>query len=129
MASGFRSREPHPSTTQKRDPHMREFTITVRPIASLKPYARNARTHSKKQIHQIAASIAEFGYTSPVIIDHTDTIMAGHGRVEAARSLGWSNVPTIRIEHLTPDQIRAYILADNRIAQSAGWDPEILKNE
>src|SRR3954471_3795728 len=108
---------------------MTTLAVIERPIASLKPYERNARTHSKKQIHQIAGSIAEFGFTSPVIIDHTDTIMAGHGRVEAARSLGWSDVPTIRIEHLTPDQIRAYILADNRIAQSAGWDPEILKKE
>ncbi|MFL5220633.1 MAG: site-specific DNA-methyltransferase [Microvirga sp.] len=108
---------------------MTTLAVIERPIASLKPYERNARTHSKKQIHQIAGSIDEFGFTSPVIIDHTDTIMAGHGRVEAARSLGWSDVPTIRIEHLTPDQIRAYILADNRIAQSAGWDPEILKKE
>ncbi|MFL5109872.1 MAG: site-specific DNA-methyltransferase, partial [Microvirga sp.] len=108
---------------------MTTLAVIERPIASLKPYARNARTHSKKQIHQTAGSIDEFGFTSPVIIDHTDTILAGHGRVEAARSLGWSNVPTIRIEHLSPDQIRAYILADNRIAQSAGWDPEILKKE
>ena len=74
---------------------MTTLAVIERPIASLKPYERNARTHSKKQIHQIAGSIEEFGFTSPVIIDHTDTIMAGHGRVEAARSLGWSNVPTI----------------------------------
>src|SRR3954468_16570076 len=107
MASGFRSRETPPSTTQNRDPHMRTFTLVERPIASLKPYERNARTHSKKQIHQIAASIKEFGFTNPVIIDDMDMIVAGHGRVEAARFLGLERVPTIRIEHLTPDQVRA----------------------
>src|SRR5215204_1259676 len=106
MASGFRSREPHPSTTQKRDPHMREFTITVRPIAALKPYERNARTHSKKQIHQIAASIQEFGFINPVIIDNLSTILAGHGRVEAARSLGWTKVPTIEVDHLPTSSSR-----------------------
>ena len=108
---------------------MREFTITVRPIAALKPYERNARTHSKKQIHQIAASIQEFGFINPVIIDNLDTILAGHGRVEAARSLGWTKVPTIEVDHLTDEQFQAYILADNKIAQNAGWDPEILKIE
>lgn len=108
---------------------MRSLEIVERPIASLKPYARNARTHSKRQIHQIAASIEEFGFTNPVLIDTDDTILAGHGRVEAAKLLGRTCVPTIRIEHLTPDQVRAYILADNKIASNAGWDPDILKIE
>jgi DNA modification methylase len=108
---------------------MTALAVINRPIEALRPYERNARTHSKKQIHQIAASIQEFGFNNPVIIDDLDTIIAGHGRVEAARLLGRTEVPTIRIDHLTPNQIRAYILADNKIAQNAGWDEEILKIE
>jgi 16S rRNA G966 N2-methylase RsmD len=108
---------------------MRKLEIVERPIASLKPYERNARSHSDKQIHQIAASIREFGFTNPVIIDHMDVIVAGHGRVEAAKRVGLERVPTIRIEHLSDEQIRAYILADNKIASNAGWDRDILRIE
>ncbi len=99
------------------------------PIATLKPYQKNARTHSKKQIRQIADSIAKFGFTNPVLIDNENTILAGHGRVEAAKLLAWHEVPCIRLEHMTPQQKRAYVLADNKLALNAGWDEEILAEE
>lgn len=99
------------------------------PIGSLKPHTRNARTHSKRQIRQIAESIKVFGWTNPVLIDRDNVIIAGHGRVEAAKLLKIATVPVIRLEHLTPDQIRAYTLADNKLAMNAGWDAEILKVE
>lgn len=99
------------------------------PIASLKPWARNPRTHSKKQIGQIAASIQEFGFTNPVLIDDDRVILAGHGRVRAAESLGWSHVPCLRLSQLSPAQKRAYVLADNKIALNAGWDEEFLAQE
>lgn len=98
-------------------------------IDALKPYPRNARTHSRKQIGQIADSIHEFGFTNPVLIDENNQIIAGHGRIEAARLLDIDKVPTLRIEHLTDAQKRAYILADNKIAENAGWCPEILAIE
>jgi len=97
--------------------------------ASLKPYPRNARTHSKKQIAAIARSIARFGFTNPVLIDEADQIMAGHGRVAAALQLGLAEVPTLRISHLCETDKRAYILADNRLAEKAGWDREVLAVE
>jgi DNA modification methylase len=103
--------------------------IEERPINLLKSYPRNARVHSRKQIHQIAASIREFGFTNPILIDQADVIIAGHGRVEAAQSLGLQVVPTIRIEHLSDAQKRAYVLADNKLALNAGWDREILAIE
>lgn len=97
--------------------------------AGLNPYVRNARTHSKKQIGQIASSIEEFGFTNPVLIDAKSQIIAGHGRVEAARLLKLKEVPTIRLEHLSEAQKRAYILVDNKLAENAGWDPEVLAIE
>jgi DNA modification methylase len=103
--------------------------IEDRLISSLKPFPRNARVHSKKQIHQIASSIQEFGFTNPVLIDQSDVIIAGHGRVEAAKLLDLTTVPVIRIEHLTEAQKRAYVLADNKLALNAGWDMEILAIE
>jgi hypothetical protein len=105
------------------------LTITYLPIAFLKPFASNARTHSKHQIRQIAASIRAFGFTTPILIDENNTIIAGHGRVAAAALNGMESVPTIRIEHLSPDQIRAYVLADNKLAENAGWDKSILAIE
>src|SRR5262245_7676292 len=95
----------------------------------LKSYPRNARTHSKKQIRQIADSVRQFGFTNPILIDSECAILAGHGRAEAARLLGLTSVPCIRIEHMSPEQKRAYILADNKLAQNAGWDEEILATE
>lgn len=103
--------------------------ITERPISALRPYARNARTHSKKQVKQIAASISRFGFNNPVLISDDNEIIAGHGRVEAARQLGWTTVPTIALSHLSDRERQAYILADNKLALNAGWDREILAIE
>ena len=97
--------------------------------ADLIPYARNARTHSEQQIAQIAGSIQEFGFCNPVLIDATNGIIAGHGRALAAQRLKLESVPCIRLGHLTDAQKRAYVLADNRIALSSGWDEEMLANE
>jgi ParB-like chromosome segregation protein Spo0J len=108
---------------------MAKLEITHRPPGNLRPYARNARTHSPKQIAEIAASIRAFGFNNPVLIDKDGGIVAGHGRVEAAKVLGLDTVPTIRLEHLSEAQKRAYILADNKLAEKAGWDREILAIE
>lgn len=99
------------------------------PTAALRPYARNARTHSPKQIAQITASIREFGFNNPVLIDRDGEIIAGHGRVAAAKKLSLDTVPCVRLEHLTEAQKRAYILADNRLAEKAGWNRDILAIE
>jgi DNA modification methylase len=106
-----------------------ELSVCYQPIGTLAAYSRNARTHSKHQIRQIAESIKTFGFTSPVLVDHKNTIVAGHGRVEAARLLGIDQVPTIRLESLTEEQIRAYVIADNRLAEKAGWEKSILAIE
>jgi DNA modification methylase len=98
-------------------------------ISDLKPNPRNARLHSKKQLHQIAASIGEFGFNVPVLIDGNNVIIAGHGRLEAARMLGIRTVPVLRIEHLTDAQKRAFALADNKIALNSDWDLEILQGD
>ena len=98
-------------------------------IDRLIPYARNSRTHSDEQVAQVAASIREFGFTNPVLIDGEGGIIAGHGRVMAARKLGMADVPCIRLAHLSDAQKRAYIIADNKLALNAGWDEEILALE
>lgn len=98
-------------------------------IDDLKPWDRNARTHSRKQIRQIADSIEAFGFTNPVLIDATNTILAGHGRGKAAGQLDMVSVPCVRLEHMPPAQKRAYVLADNKLALNAGWDEEILAEE
>jgi DNA modification methylase len=98
-------------------------------ISALQPCARNARTHSRRQIKKIAASIERFGFVNPVLIDENNLIIAGHGRVAAAKQLGWAEVPTLRVEHLNETEKRAYILADNRLAEEAGWDQEMLAIE
>lgn len=100
-----------------------------RPTIALRPYPGNARTHSPKQIKQIARSIERFGFNNPVLIDDNDQIIAGHGRVEAAKLLNMKTVPTVRISHLSEDEKRAYILADNKLAEKAGWDKETLAIE
>ncbi len=99
------------------------------PVDSLIPYARNARTHSEEQIAQIAASIREFGWTNPILTDGDNGVIAGHGRLAAARKLELTEVPVIELGHLSPEQKKAYILADNRIALNSGWDEELLKLE
>ena len=96
-------------------------------ISQLKPNPRNTRLHSSKQLHQIAASIEEFGFNNPVLVDSDNMILAGHGRVEAARLAGLDRVPILRIEHLSDAQKRAFSIADNKIALNAGWDVEMLK--
>jgi len=98
-------------------------------IQKLKPWAKNARAHSRKQVRQIADSIREFGFTNPVLVDHDNTILAGHGRVEAAKLLDWDSVPCLRLEHMTQAQKRAYVLADNKLALNAGWDEDLLAEE
>jgi len=103
--------------------------IDMMQTARLVPYIRNARTHSADQVAQIAASIAEFGFTNPILIGEDDVIIAGHGRLIAAQSLGLAEVPVIVLDHLSEVQRRALILADNRIAENAGWDNAMLASE
>ena len=103
--------------------------ITQRKTADLIPYVNNARTHSDEQVLQIAASIKEFGFNSPVLVDGENGIIAGHGRVMAAKKLGLDEVPTIELKHLTKTQKKAYILADNRLALNSGWDNDLLALE
>lgn len=95
----------------------------------LVPYERNARTHSAEQIRQIAASIQEFGFTNPILVDGADGILAGHGRLAAAKDMGLALVPVIVLDHLSAAQRKAYILADNQLALNAGWDTELLQME
>ena len=106
-----------------------ELSITYLPTCNLTAYAHNARTHSKAQVRKIAESIRSFGFTNPILIDGSGTIIAGHGRVQAAKLIGLDEVPTIRLESLTSAQIRAYVIADNRLAEDAGWDEDILRIE
>jgi DNA modification methylase len=111
------------------DPKLHNLKIQVRDIAALKPCARDPRTHSPKQIRQIADSIREFGFTNPILIDGDGGVIAGHGRIEGAKLLGIERVPTIRLDHMTEAQKRAYALADNKLAENAGWDHELLAFE
>ncbi len=97
--------------------------------AALKPWARNARTHSRAQVRAIAESIRTFGFTNPVLIDDDNTILAGHGRVAAAKRLKMDAVPCLRLKRLAPEAKRAYVLADNRLALDAGWDEALLAEE
>lgn len=104
------------------------MNITEKNVAELIPYANNSRTHSDEQVAQIAASIKEFGWTNPILITD-NSIIAGHGRLMAARKLGMSKVPCIEVKNLTPAQVKAYIIADNKLALNAGWDNELLNIE
>ena len=103
--------------------------IVLWPLERLRPYERNPRTHSSEQIAKIAASISEFGFTNPILVDGTAGIIAGHGRLEAARRLGLERVPVIELTHLSDEQKRAYIVADNQLALDAGWDEDLLREE
>ena len=103
--------------------------IVSRKVEDLIPYARNSRTHSDAQVAQIAASVREFGWTNPVLVDGENGIIAGHGRILAARKLGMDEVPCIELAGLTDTQRRAYIIADNKLALNAGWDNELLALE
>jgi hypothetical protein len=103
--------------------------IELWPIEKLRPYERNPRTHSEAQVDQIAASMVEFGWTNPVLVDEQGGILAGHGRLLAARRLGLAEVPVIQVEHLSEAQKRAYLIADNQLALQAGWSEELLAEE
>ena len=106
---------------------MLDVVIDMRSVDSLIPYARNARTHSDAQVAQIAASIREFGWTNPILVDGESGIIAGHGRLLAARKLSLSEVPCIELSGLSETQKRAYMLAANKLAVHAGWDDEKLR--
>ncbi|MBT2748651.1 MULTISPECIES: ParB/Srx family N-terminal domain-containing protein [unclassified Lysobacter] len=103
--------------------------IERRSVGALIPYARNARTHSDAQVAKIAASIVEFGWTNPILVDGDNGIIAGHSLLLAARQLSFDKVPVIELAHLTSAQKRAYVIADNRLAENAGWDEELLRLE
>lgn len=105
------------------------LAIKYKSTKDLIPYARNSRTHSEEQVIQIASSIKEFGFTNPVLIDEDGGIIAGHGRVMAAKKLNLANVPTITLTGLSEAQKKAYIIADNKLALNAGWDEELLRVE
>ena len=105
------------------------MSISMRNVQDLIPYVNNSRTHSDEQVAQIAASIKEFGWTNPILVDGASGIIAGHGRLLAARKLGYTEVPTIELSQLTETQKKAYIIADNRLALNAGWDNQILTIE
>jgi ParB-like chromosome segregation protein Spo0J len=107
----------------------RPLAVEYRDIDALIPYARNARIHAAGQIAQLAASIREFGWTNPVLVDGDNGILAGHGRVLAARRLGMDRVPVIELSHLNEAQKRAYVLADNKLSLNAGWDEALLRIE
>ena len=103
--------------------------IEVWKIGDLTPYDKNPRTHSEEQTKQIAASIAEFGFVSPILVDKEAGIIAGHGRWAAAKELGMEEVPVVVLDHLTPKQKKAYVIADNQIALNAGWDESLRAQE
>ena len=124
-----RNRAPKPAHAGLASLPIRELKVQVVPVATLKPYARNPRTHSKKQLRQIADSIRTFGWTKPILIDADAGVIAGHGTLAAAKLLGIDRVPTIRLEDMTAAQKRAYVLADNKLAENAGWDRELLALE
>ena len=108
---------------------MTELNLQYRQVTDLIPYIRNSRTHSEEQVTQVASSIKEFGFTNPILIDGDNGIIAGHGRLMAAKKLGLDSVPTIELSHLTDAQKKAYVIADNKLALNAGWDEELLSLE
>ena len=115
--------------TEQGQRHAPDLSVEYRNIDTLIPYVNNARTHSDEQVAQIAASIKEFGWTNPVLVDGDNGIIAGHGRVQAARKLGQTDIPVIELEGLSEAQRRAYILADNRLAENATWDTDLFPLE
>ena len=126
---------PSPPTVSRRrvfyfeDPILNTLNVEYRKVEALIPYARNPRTHSEAQVAKIAASIVEYGWTNPVLVDGDNGIIAGHGRLAAARKLGLDQVPVIELAHLSPTQKRAYVISDNRLALDAGWDETLLALE
>src|SRR5260221_14590730 len=126
LSANLRGRAPSPH--KPREP-IQPMAVEPILIANLQPHTRNPRIHSKKQVRQIADSIRQFGFNNPVLIGEDGGIIAGHGRVEAAKLLGLDSVPTVRLAHLSAAQRRAYVLADNKLALNAGWDRELLAIE
>ena len=108
---------------------MSRLQVEYRSVAALVPYAKNSRKHSEKQVAQLVASIREFGFCAPVLVDGDNGVIAGHGRVMAAKDAGLSEIPVIELGHLTPEQRRAYVIADNKLAQGSSWDDGILAEE
>src|SRR4051794_13780671 len=115
--------------TKVGEPASRALAVTYRATASIRPDPRNARTHPKRQLEQIVGSIREFGFTNPILVDPEGMVIAGHGRLLAAKAMGMAEVPTIELAGLTEAQKRALRLADNKIALNAGWDLDLLKVE
>ena len=107
-------------------PTQHKLAIVYQSTNTLNPRSTNPRTHSKKQINQIAKAIQRFGFTNPILIDDGNGIIAGHGRVEAAKSIGLDQVPTVRLSAMSEAEIRAYVIADNKLAENAGWDRNLL---
>src|SRR6266852_8336501 len=117
------------ASTSDASSRFRELAVQIWTIDKLIPYARNARTHTDEQVAQVAASIVEFGWTNPILVGADCVVIAGHARLAAARKLGMSEVPVIVLDHLSETQRRALIIADNRLAELAGWDEELLRSE
>jgi ParB-like chromosome segregation protein Spo0J len=124
MAAAAASTSSRNSANLTNSPRVEWVAIDV-----LRPNPKNARTHSPKQTKQIAASIRKFGFLNPILVDDTDIVLAGHGRLEAARHEGLDHVPILRFGHMSVAQKRAYVIADNKIAEQAGWDRELLAIE
>lgn len=130
-------KKPAPSTRQRQKPHAATLSAAekiphhsiTRPIGEIRPYGKNARRHSDKQVELIARSIRSFGFINPILIDRDNVIVGGHGRFEAAQRLGLTEVPVVLLDHLSPEEVRAYRIADNRIAELSDWDDEILRLE
>ena len=119
-----------PRGPSKAAPLSAEFpSVEIVPLTTIRPNPRNARTHSRKQIKKLAAAMKQFGVINPIVVDESGTIYAGHARAEAAKLLGLSHVPVVRPSHLSETEMRAYMLADNKLATLAGWDPELLGTE
>ena len=118
-----------PARLQPNEDQMRDLQIEYLPINALRPRDRNARTHSKRQISQIERSIYQYGFVNSILVDEDNRIIAGHGRWQAAKVAKLDTVPVVRLSHLSETQKRAYVIADNRLAEKAGWDPEILAIE
>src|SRR3981189_1303116 len=108
------------------EPNHRMLSVVYQAVGALKPRATNPRTHSKKQIDQLANAIRRIGFTNPRLVDDANGIIAGHGRVEAAKMVGLDQVPTVRLSDMSEAEIRAYVIADNRLAENAGWDRALL---
>jgi ParB-like chromosome segregation protein Spo0J len=124
-----RSSERPGDATTAGDRRASRIEVVTRPIAALEPDPRNPRAHSAKQIRQIARSIEAFGFNVPILVDARRRVIAGHGRIIACKLLGWTEVPTISLEHLNPAQAKAFMIADNRLTDNSAWDDQLLAEQ